>query len=151
MAFLKDYGRWGHVCATGASPRSRTKKVAVTIFHYCPWRSGWYQICNIRVAIACGIRGWHTLGRLLVRSLNQRVRITGYLVPGIWYMARKNESTDLREPSPAKPSLWIMVCELWKMLWWIARCSHQADNWQVYLQIPCNIGPLVRNPKWSNC
>ena len=26
------------------------------------WRSAWHQICDIRVAIACGIRGWQILG-----------------------------------------------------------------------------------------
>ena len=52
----------GHIFGAGVSLRSLTKKDGyVTLFH-CSWRSAWYQICGIRVAIACGIRGWRNLG-----------------------------------------------------------------------------------------
>ena len=36
----------------------------VTLFH-CSWRSAWYQLCGIRVAIACSIRDWRILGNML--------------------------------------------------------------------------------------
>ena len=55
---LKDCGRWGHVFAASASPRvgPNGKSGHVTLFR-CLWWSGRYQICDIRVSIACGIRG----------------------------------------------------------------------------------------------
>jgi len=38
------------------------KKIDFATLFYCSWRSAWYQICDIWVTIACGIRGGQTLG-----------------------------------------------------------------------------------------
>ena len=52
----------GHIFGASANPRSFTKKRWwVTLFH-CSWWSAWYQICDIRFPIVCGIRGWRNLG-----------------------------------------------------------------------------------------
>ena len=54
--FMKDCGRLGHVFAVSASPRSWTKKVAMSPSSTV--HGGQYDTkCDIRVFIACGIRG----------------------------------------------------------------------------------------------
>ena len=52
----------GHIFGASAGPRSLTKKTGYVAFFHCSWQSAWYQICDIRVANACGIRGWRSLG-----------------------------------------------------------------------------------------
>ena len=60
LTSLKVCDRSGHTFGASGSPRSFKKNGHVTLFH-CSWRSAWYQICDIRVANACGIRGWRNL------------------------------------------------------------------------------------------
>ena len=50
LAFVKTCGRWGHVFATSASPRSWTKKAGYVTLLHCSWRSVRYWICDIRAA-----------------------------------------------------------------------------------------------------
>ena len=52
----------GRIVGASASPRSWTTKAGYVGLFHCSWRSAWYQTYNIRVANACGIRGWRNLG-----------------------------------------------------------------------------------------
>ena len=58
-----------HFFGASATARSFTKKTGyLTLFH-CSWRSAWYQICDIWVAMACGIRGWRKFGVICLNQL----------------------------------------------------------------------------------
>ena len=72
LTSLKACDWSGHIFGASASPRSFNKKTGyVNLFHRS-WRSAWYQACDIRVAIARGIRGRRNLG---VIRLNQLVAL----------------------------------------------------------------------------
>ena len=45
-----------------ASVLGPSQKNGYVILFHCSWQSAWYQICDIRVANACGIRAWRNLG-----------------------------------------------------------------------------------------
>ena len=77
----------GHIFGASASPRSLTIFFGyVTLFH-CPWRSAWYQICEIRDAIACAIRGWRNLGFKFLNHIVLRYlfQFFIYRIPGTRY------------------------------------------------------------------
>ena len=101
LTSLKACDWSGHMFGASANPRSFTKILAmfVTLFR-CSWRSAWYQICGIRVAIACGIRGWRNLGWYAWTKDRTRVHRT--------------DRTSKQQPCPlgTRPAPWAHVCFL---------------------------------------
>ena len=75
LTFLKACGRWRHVFAVSASPRSCTKKLAtyVTLFR-CWWRSVRYQVIIPGMWHSNSYCMWHSwLTQFGLFSLNQPV------------------------------------------------------------------------------
>ena len=83
----------GHIYGASGSPRSFTKKDGYVTLLHCPWRSAWYQICDIRVAHACGFRVWRKLG---IYAWNSSKSI---LNP--WSTVDHANTADQKNPSPS--------------------------------------------------
>ena len=68
----------GHLFGASASPRSLTKKMAMSPSSTVHGGQQDTKTCGIRVAIACGIRGWRNLGAYAWTSSYQRTETKQY-------------------------------------------------------------------------